>query len=409
MAIVSKLYLSGNLSIANTGSFDEVTINPISLGLAVKQYANGLYSIAGIFDEVTSFVGTAGEAIMYGDGTYSGTGVSGTGTLTSGPPGYYTFTWTVPAGVTSICVLCVGAGGGGGRNQVGQGGGGGAVVWVNNITVTPTTSYTIQAGLGGLGQTGTGSGNTGGDSWFNTSSYIKAVGGFGGAGTLNAGVGTDLTSATYLNSSGFSGGGGNGGTAKASTAGSRYSGGGGGGAAGYSGLGGQGTSAIYSTGTPLGGNATDGQGGGGGGGGCIDRGSGRAGAGGGGVGLFGQGGNGVAGTSGYSANTTSGSPLGGGGGSGGANGLSVGTGTFPGPGGNYGGGGGGGTTNSGGYTGGDGGIGAVRIIWGTGRAFPSTSAFTITSINENTASSLFSNNSNLYIPTTGIFDEVTGI
>jgi hypothetical protein len=35
--------------------FDEVTINPISNGLAKKEYKDGRYMIAGYFDEVTLF------------------------------------------------------------------------------------------------------------------------------------------------------------------------------------------------------------------------------------------------------------------------------------------------------------------------------------------------------------------
>jgi hypothetical protein len=35
--------------------FDEVTLNPITNGLAKKEYADGRYMIAGYFDEVTSF------------------------------------------------------------------------------------------------------------------------------------------------------------------------------------------------------------------------------------------------------------------------------------------------------------------------------------------------------------------
>ena len=56
-----------------------------------------------------------------------------------------TYTWTCPDDVTSISVVCVGAGGAcgnffsnwpGGMNRF-QGGGGGACAYANNITVTP--------------------------------------------------------------------------------------------------------------------------------------------------------------------------------------------------------------------------------------------------------------------------------
>ena len=59
-------------------------------------------------------------------------------------PGQVVFTsadtWTVPAGVTSICAVCVGGGGGSGGadgNGAVFGGGGGALAYVNDISVTP--------------------------------------------------------------------------------------------------------------------------------------------------------------------------------------------------------------------------------------------------------------------------------
>ena len=59
-------------------------------------------------------------------------------------------TWTVPASVTSISILIVGGGGGGGGDAAGGGGAGG--VYMNtSLTVTPSTSPTIQVGAGGTG------------------------------------------------------------------------------------------------------------------------------------------------------------------------------------------------------------------------------------------------------------------
>jgi hypothetical protein len=80
------------------------------------------------------------------------------------------YRWTVPAGVTSISVLCIGGGGAGGGgtlwaesgnspNQTypasaskmysGGGGGGGGLAYSNNLTVVPGTEYIIQVGGGG--------------------------------------------------------------------------------------------------------------------------------------------------------------------------------------------------------------------------------------------------------------------
>lgn len=65
-----------------------------------------------------------------------------------GAPG--TYSWTPPAGVTTVHVALIGAGGGGGING-GSGGGGGGAGYVNFITVTPGTTYTLVVGLGGCG------------------------------------------------------------------------------------------------------------------------------------------------------------------------------------------------------------------------------------------------------------------
>ena len=62
-----------------------------------------------------------------------------------------TYSWTAPAGVTSVSVVCVGAGGGGLSNEINQGGGagGGGLGYKNNISVTPGQSYTVVVGAGG--------------------------------------------------------------------------------------------------------------------------------------------------------------------------------------------------------------------------------------------------------------------
>lgn len=66
-----------------------------------------------------------------------------------------TYSWTAPAGVTSVSVVCIGGGGSGSRgyspatNQSRQGGGGAGLGWKNNISVTPGQSYTVVVGQGG--------------------------------------------------------------------------------------------------------------------------------------------------------------------------------------------------------------------------------------------------------------------
>ena len=252
-----------------------------------------------------------------------------TGGQVQGQQAYTTagsYTWTAPANVTSVCVVCVGAGGGGG----------GALAYKNNITVVPGTGYAVEVGSPGVSS---GAGNAfseGGDSSFTATLATIARGGKGtSSGSNNQGTpGGD-----------YDGGGSGGGS---------YLNGGynGGGAGGYSGDGG--TAIIGGAGTS---NAiTQGAGSGGAGGGGA-----WAYYPGGGVGILGEGANGTGGV-------TNGT-----GGSGGQDGQGEGSnGANSQTGGNYGGGG------SGRWSGNTGGKGAVRIIWGSGREFPSTNTADVT-------------------------------
>ena len=250
-------------------------------------------------------------------------------------------TFTVPAGVNELHILCVGGGGGaagceGNSNGSGSGGGGGGLGWTNSISVTPGENLTVVVGGGGGGGGDAQSGGAGGTSEVRrgTTVLVRATGGSGGANESTGGGGGGRTAD----------GGGNGGSGGTSQF--NNGGGGGGGAGGYSGNGGN-------AGTGNGGTGSSGAGGGGGGGGGKSAG-GAPSSGGGGVGILGEGSNGAGG----SVNNP------GSGGSGGTAGS--------GNGGNYGGGGSGREDDTFG-AGGSGAQGAVRIIWGGGRAWPSTS------------------------------------
>jgi len=243
-------------------------------------------------------------------------------------PGQQVFTssgtFTVPAGVTSICAVAVGRGqngaAGDGMGTPGRGGDGGTLSYTNALSVTPGESLTVTIATSTSGSTG--------ETTLKRSSTVLLAARAGGQTSGQANVGTS-----------FAGG--------AAPAPSGGYGSGGGGAGGYSGAGGAGGS--------IGGDGSAGSGGSGGGGGSAAA---AASGGGGGVGILGAGSNGTAG-SGYGGG-------GGGGGSGGGAGASGGTGAT---GGGYGGGGGGGDINN---AGGSGGGGALRILWGAGRSYPST-------------------------------------
>lgn len=264
------------------------------------------------------------------------------------------YSWICPADVYYVHVVCIGGGGGSvagaGYNGFNQGGGaGGGNGWKNNIPVVPGQSYTVQVGAAGSGGSRYATLSAGGDSYFISTATVKGGGGGAAYGEVNGGIG-----GSYTGDGGGNGGGG--GTSFAV-----FTSCAGGGAGGYTGSGGQGEGDQTAN--------TAGSGGGGGGGATMPGYTGRySSGGGGGVGILGQGANG--------STPASQSGAGGGGGSGGGSGTQ-GTNGFNsavgGSGGSYGGGAGSAVVAA--YSGeisGQAAAGAVRIIWGAGRSFPST-------------------------------------
>jgi hypothetical protein len=269
-----------------------------------------------------------------------------------------TYLWTCPENVFSVCAVAVGAGGGPAANASGaSGAGGGGLGWANDIPVVPGQQYTVEVGAGGTRVT-TGTAPAGGDSYFIDIETVAGLGGLGGICAADA----NRAGGGFVGDGGGTGGAG--GSRSATTAGA----GGGGGAGGYAGVGGRGGN-FNATATSANGLAGAG-GGGGGGGGC---GTGDTAGAGGGVGIYGQGANGALGA----GSTTDGH--GGGGGSGGTSATNAATTTAttnhfstsnlstPG---RFGGGGAGADNTT--VEQAEGGGGAVRIIWGGSRAFPST-------------------------------------
>lgn len=277
-----------------------------------------------------------------------------------------TYTFVVPAGITSISAVCVGSG------PNGSNGVGGWLSYSNSVAVTPAESLTVVVGAGGTvdGQPGDLSsiargatvlvralgGGLGGTNVGDVSNFGGSKGGFSGYSYMGGG-----------GAGGYSGNGGDGG------GGSNSSYAGSGGAGGGGGLGGFSTDFVSQQ------YAWDGYAGGGGGGG---------------VGILGTGGSGLGGSQGTSESTGGGGGGAGSNGSSGANGgATSATGNTAGNGGvggAYGGAGGGygqfmyytwnpstegyDLTASGQGTNGNGGVGAVRIIWGAGRSYPSAAA-----------------------------------
>lgn len=148
-------------------------------------------------------------------------------------PGVANF--TVPAGVLSVRVECVGGGGAGGRvtpsnfldNDAAGGGGGGAYA-MNIVPVMAGQTYPVTVGAGGYNN---GTSANGGPSQFADGSFVRAAGGTTRDGNDNtAGVMGGQASASYGKVTYSGGNGGNGNESDAD-------GGGGGGAAGSTGNG----------------------------------------------------------------------------------------------------------------------------------------------------------------------------
>ena len=341
------------------GASSGTTAYPYSFTISAS---SGGYTTQKVFSGSFYYFSVQGQALY---GTNVGTG---------------TFTWVAPKGVSNVSVVAVGGGGSGPRsyNSSASGGGGGGLGWKNNISVNPLQSYTVQVGNYG-NSTSWGDGNLrGGTSFFINTSTVAGYG--GGHRSVGGTSGPNQNSST--GGGWFGDGGGAGGYADGAYV-------PGAGAGGYTGNGG---------------NSPSGSGNGGGGGAGQPYSSTYGYPSGGGVGLLGAG---SSGSYGYTPWTTSGGGPGGAGGAGSWNGPgssqwtwgqgrtnpSIGQGdrgmygenpwTSTGEtssnlrGGDYGG-GGGGQGDSWPQAGGYGGQGGVRIIWGTGRAFPGTNTADVT-------------------------------
>ena len=175
-----------------------------------------------------------------------------------------TGTWTVPAGITTVTVTCIGGGGAGGGatgNPATGGGGAGGSAVTSVITVTPGSNYPVTVGASEVPTTtSTALTNKGNPSWFIATGTIYAAGGDGGGpqagNSANGTAGTGNTTGC-IGTTQSAGGSGSVGVFTSATG---YSGAGGGGA-GSTGAGGNASAGTGGTGTALnGGNGANGVG-----------------------------------------------------------------------------------------------------------------------------------------------------
>ena len=171
--------------------------------------------------------------------------------------------WKVPANVSRASVLSVAGGGGGGARHSG-GGGAGGVAYAAALTLSPSSTYQVLVGFGGIGygqvgnnpysgangsttnQVDNGPGTNGGNSIFRLTTSLESVTALGGGGSSTAGgssggtnSGTTYTTvpdSTQYSTSYFVGYGNKGGQGyNGSACGTDWCGGGGGGAGGVGG------------------------------------------------------------------------------------------------------------------------------------------------------------------------------
>lgn len=200
-----------------------------SISGAAANFTNTLFAIASstgntIFNVLANGsvgLGTTSPSAFFSiDDMNTATAVASTSVYRT--PG--TYTWTPPAGVTSVTIQAWGAGGAGGGLSTGSsnrsGGGGGAFVGSTTVSVTPGVGITLIVGQGGQG--GSGAGGAGGTGYMNGGSgaFASTVAGGGGGGSTAFGTsviacgggGGSNSGAVNNAASGTSGGAGQGGS-----------------------------------------------------------------------------------------------------------------------------------------------------------------------------------------------------
>ena len=102
--------------------------------------------------------------------------------------GQGSYSWTVPPNVTSVCVVCIGAGAGGYPSYGTSQNAGGGLAYKNNIVVVPGAIWTVNVGLAGDPPAN----NNGGDSSFVSPASVTACRAQGGQGNTGGSGGTTL-------------------------------------------------------------------------------------------------------------------------------------------------------------------------------------------------------------------------
>lgn len=172
---------------------------PISIGAVAAEFGGAAPHALSEYYAAAVGVPTSG-AIKLSDFHGKTVVVPGQQQWTSASGNPYSF--VVPAGVTTICAVCIGGGGSGARGAVGDsvsigGGGGGALSYSNDIAVTPGETLAIYVGAGGTRPAVMSNGNGGGESSIRRGGVkiLAAAGGKGGTWSSSSGGAGGLASA----------------------------------------------------------------------------------------------------------------------------------------------------------------------------------------------------------------------
>ena len=194
--------------------------NPISMNEYYAGGANVPAGTSGTYGAVPSS-GTISVRNFYGTSDITPAGqIEYTRSISSGPT---TLSWTCPVGVTSVSVLIIAWGRNGGtaaftccNYRGGVGGPGGGLVYINNLSVTPGTSYTLgfadpaQNDRFYFGTQANGYAQQGSNPGFGGTSNISGGLGVGGSGRGQGGTGRFSSSGGGSPSNANGGGGGGG-------------------------------------------------------------------------------------------------------------------------------------------------------------------------------------------------------